>query len=160
MQRVSILASIALFAMASGAVGQPGSQVELLAGHGVDEFGDALTVQVTETPAGTPGFFLFMLGNGLRYGGTLDCIYVDGNSAYVSGQLTFGDDPGVGTPPLGLGIGFKITDNQGLGIPDSRSSFAIGPGIVPGLLDNPAFRAALDGSPTVSFTSGNMYVRD
>ena len=160
MQRVSILASIALFAMASGAVGQPGSAVELLAGYSVDDSGGTLTIQVVENPAGTQGFFLIAIGNGLEFGGTLDCVHVDGNSAYVSGQITFGDDPGVGTPPLGLGIGFKVTDNQGLGAPDSRSFFAIGPNVVPGVCDNPSFRAFLDGAPTVSFTSGNMQVRD
>ena len=84
-------------------------------------------------------------------------IYVDGGVAYFTGVVTSSDDPGVGTPPVGLPMAGKVNDN-GWGAQDSQGAFGFGPNIVPAALEDPGFRAWLDSAPTFPFVSGDMLV--
>lgn len=162
-----ILAS--LFVMASTTAATPVAAVfaapapvvssgpELLVGHGVNVVGGTFDVFILETPWFTFGVFNYERANGLAYGGTLDCVYVDGGAAYFTGVVTYSDDPGVGTPPVGLGMGGKVNDN-GWGAQDTQSAFAFGPNITPGLCEVQGFRDYLDTAPTLPFVSGDMLV--
>ena len=157
------LASVATASdMAMAAVAAPAPVVSsgpgLLIGHGVNDFGGTFDVIVIETPWFTFGFFSYVRSNGLAYGGPLDCICVNGDDAYFSGEITFGDDPGVGTPPLGFGVMGKVTDN-GPGGQDTQAPFIYNPtGPVPGFCEIPGAQAFIDTAPTLTFLSGDMLV--
>lgn len=132
---------------------------ELLIGHGENVIGGQFSVFALETPWFTVGHFSYLSSSGFEYGGTLDMLHVDGNSAYASGEVTYSNGP-----PVGWGILMKVTDNGGFwsSTPDSQSHFAYsqgGPGAWGGAED-PFFRGIIDGFPTLDFTSGGMHVAD
>ena len=130
---------------------------ELLIGSGVNEIGGQFSVFVFETPMFTVGHWSYVSSGGFEYGGTLDVIHVDGDSAYASGSVTYSNGP-----PVGFGVLMKVTDNGGFwsSTPDSQSAFVFRPpgtGTLGGAED-PASRAFIDTAPTFDFTSGHMFV--
>ena len=133
--------------------------IGLVVGFGVNEIDGQFSVFALETPWFMIGHWSYVNSGGLEFGGTLSDIYVDGDSAYLGGVVTYSDGP-----PVGFEVLMKINDNGGIfsSTPDNQSHFLFRP---PGTgtqggPEDPAARATIDTVPTLDFISGNMLVSD
>ena len=174
MKKHSILASILLTGLVATAAVAPAPAMAplvtplLLAGHGVNAAGGIFFVEAHGDANGTEwGTAQYTQSNGKTYQVTLDCIYVDGGTAYVSGEVTSSPDGnGMDSPLVGWGWAIRIKDN---GSPGSAGdefgvprNFTGGP--FPGVVDIAGFRNFYDGfldntpGATAPFVQGNMVV--
>lgn len=154
------LLSLAIALPATPAVAAPLAQgAEVVMAHAVNDLGGVLDIAVVETPGENMplGSFSYVSAQGYAYGGTLDTVYVDGDRAYVTGEVTYSTGP-----PVGWGIGFWVDDNgtPGSGAQDDHSYFLFRPaGPFPGLANIQGFREVLDTAPTTAVVSGDIMIQ-
>ena len=88
---------------------------------------------------------------GQNLGGTIDCLYVDGNNAWIAGVLTSSDNPSV---PIGERFMFRATDNGVNGVVQGTSiSAPLWAGFT-ALINQ---QAQATGKPSVGFINPAIY---
>ena len=134
---------------------------ELVAGTGtIGMFGNpTLHVNAVNTPAGVRGGFMIMYPDGTFVRGVVTCLFVSGNTAYVTARIVQSTGPRQATFPVGDFIAIGVQDN---GSP--------GTGPTPDLVNfSPGFPAPPDPTvcgpnpaafPNIPIVQGNFQVFD
>ena len=107
------------------------------------------------------GNFDYVSGGGDVIVGFPTCLYVEGNSAYISGLVESGTFNGVDV--TGESFNFRVDDNgiPGSNPPDGQGLlFFVNPAAGFELCNNPNFRAFYDsGPPAVDVVEGNINIK-